>query len=138
MTAMKGSLVLLKAGDGATPTEAFTTLGGLQVTRMVVQNRPVASDTLESGAWRSLAGGAGLKQALIEGHGIFTNAASEDIVRANALAGSVNNYKLAFPNGSIVSGAFIVAAYAREGDVEQAEAYAITLESAGAISYSAP
>jgi len=135
MAVKKGSLVLLKVGDGGTPTEDFTTLGGLMVTRLVLENRSVSADTLESGAWRTLLPEAGLRRAAVEGRGLFTNTATEETVRAGAFAGAVRNWRLYFPSGDYLAGPFLVAAYQREGDVEEAEACRLVLESAGAIAY---
>lgn len=137
MTAQKGSLVLIKVGDGATPVENFSTVGGLRLTRLLLNSQAVESAHRESGAWRLLLVGGGLRQVTLSGSGAFTNAASEETVRGYAFAGTVNNYKFFFANGGNVAGAFLITAYERSGDYDEEELYSLTLESAGAVTYSA-
>lgn len=137
MTAFKGSLVLIKVGDGVTPVENFTTVGGLRVTRLALNARPIEAGHRESGAWRALLAGAGTRHLTLSGAGAFTNAASEETLRGHAFSGSIVNYRFYFANGGNVTGPFQITAYERSGDYDEEELYALTLESAGVVTYSA-
>ncbi len=135
MAAQKGSLLLIKIGNGGSPTETFTTVAGLRTTRMALNQQPVDCSNKDSGAWRQLLGNAGIRSISISGGGVFTDAASEESLRGYAFAGSVNNYKLYFGNGGILSGAFQVTSYERAGNHDGEETYNLTLESAGAVTF---
>ena len=135
MPAQKGALMLIKIGNGATPTEVFTTIGGLKTTRLVLNQQPVDTSNKDSGAWRSLLANAGLRSITLAGNGIFTDANSEETLRGYAFVGSVNNYRLTFGNGDQLEGPFQIASYERTGDHDNEERYAITLESAGTVTF---
>lgn len=135
MTAQKGSLVLLKIGNGQ-PSEGFTTIGGMRTTKLVLNNQMVDATNKDSGAWRSLLSGAGIRSVVISGNGIFTDTASEELLRNVAFANQVRNYKLTFGNGSVLIGPFQVGGYERSGEYEAEETYALTLESAGVVAFS--
>lgn len=136
MSARKGSLVLIKVGNGAT-TETFSTIGGIMVSHMLLNQTLLEANTLESQDYRRLLSGAGLKFMRITGSGIFTDAASEELLRGYAFAGSSNNYRFIFASGAYCAGPFIISRYERRGDYDQEEIYALTLESAGIVTYSA-
>lgn len=135
MSAQKGSLVLLKVGNGASPTEAFTTVGGLRTSRLTLNHQPVDTTNKDSGAWKQLLSGAGVRSVSIGGTGVFTDAASEETVRGYAFAGSINNYRFYFANGNYIAGAFHISSYERAGNHDGEETYSLTLESAGSISF---
>lgn len=132
MAAQKGALVLIKVGDGGGP-ETFTTIGGLRTTRFVLNNQPVDATNKDSGAWRSLLAGAGIRSISLTGAGVFTSAASEETVRGYAFAGSINNYEFHFGGNDKFSGAFQITSYERAGNFDGEETYAVTFESAGSI-----
>ncbi len=135
MTAQKGSLVLLKVGDGATPTESFTTVGGLRTTSFTHNNQTVDATNKDSGAWRELLDGAGTRSVSISGSGVFTDSAAEETVRGYAMNNAINNYELTFGNGDKLSGAFQITSYQRAGSHNDAESYSVTLASAGQVSF---
>lgn len=135
MTAQKGSALLLKVGDGGSPTETFATLGGLQVTRLAVNQRAVDATARDSGAWRALLASAGIRSVSISASGMFTDAASEETLRGYAFAGSVNHYQLSFGNGDLLQGSFLVTAYDRAGNHDAEERYSLTLESSGTVTF---
>lgn len=135
MTAQKGSLLLLKVGDGGTPTENFTTIGGLRTTAFSHNNQTVDTTNKDSGAWRQLLDGAGMRAISISGTGVFTNAASEETVRGFAMNNQIKNYKLTFGNGDSMTGAFQITSYQRAGNYNNEETYSLTLSSAGAITF---
>ena len=60
MAAEKGSAFLLKIGDGESPV-GYTTIDGLRTTQMTVNGEPVAITSKDSGGWRQLLSGAGVR-----------------------------------------------------------------------------
>lgn len=134
MTAQKGSLVLIKVGDSATPVESFNTIRGLKVSRMLIENQTIDASDVSSGAWRKINSGAG-RSLVISGTGIFSDVASEEVVRGYAFSGVAKNYRFYFGNGSYVAGAFVISRYERSGEYDEEETYGLTLESAGGISF---
>ncbi len=126
MTAQKGSLVLLKIGNGQF-SESFTTIGGMRTTKLVLNNQIVDATNKDSGAWRSLLGGAGIRSVVISGNGIFTDSASEEILRSTAFANVVKNYRLTFGHGDVLTGPFQVTSYERAGEHGEEETYALTV-----------
>jgi TP901-1 family phage major tail protein len=135
MAAQNGNLVLIKVGNGAMPTEAFTTIGGLRTSKMTLDHKEMESTNRESGLWTQLLSGAGLHSLTIEGSGLFTNSAAEETLRGYAFAASVNNYKFIFANGNNVTGAFMVTSYTRSGNYDEPETFEVMLVSAGALTF---
>jgi TP901-1 family phage major tail protein len=132
MTAQKGSLVLIKVGNGGGP-ETFSPIGGLRTSRMALGNQTIDGSNV-SAPWRILLS-AGIKSLSISGRGFFTDASSEETIRSYAFSSSVNNYQFIFANGDYITGPFQVTSYERSGDYDSQEMYGITLESAGTITF---
>ncbi len=136
MTAQKGSLFLLKAGDGGSP-ETFTTVGGLRSTRFTINNAAVDVTNKDSSGMRELLGGAGIQSMAVAGNGVFTDTAAEETMRANAAANTISNYQIVSGNGDMWQGAFLITSYERSGDFNGEEAFSLTLESSGPVSFTA-
>lgn len=134
MPAQKGSLFLLKAGDGGGP-EVFDTVGGLRATQFTVNNASVDVTTKDSAGMRALLAGAGIQSMTVSGSGVFTDLASEERIRANATANSIDNYQIVSGNGDTWEGGFLITSYQRSGDFSNEETFSITLESSGAITF---
>ncbi len=132
MVAQKGSLMLIKVGDGQ-EVENFTTIGGLRVSSMVLNHAAIDAGCVGSGPWRQLMSAAGVCDMRIEGGGMFTDSAAEQLVEGYAFAGSANHFRLYSGNGDYVQGPFIVTMYARSGHVDTEEMYSLRLESAGDV-----
>jgi TP901-1 family phage major tail protein len=134
MTAQKGSLVLLKVGNGGGP-EVFTTVGGLRTTSFTHNNQTIDTTNKDSGAWRQLLDGAGTRSITISGSGVFTDVASEEMVRGYAMNNQIKNFQMTFGNGDVLAGSFQITSYQRAGNYNNEETYAITLASAGTVTY---
>ena len=134
MTAQKGSDVLLKVGDGGTP-EAFATVGGLRGTDFSLTRHPIDVTNMSSAGFQELLDCGGTQSISISGDGLFTDIASETLIRSYAFSGEIRNYELEFGNGDKISGAFQITNYERSGDVEDEERYAISLLSSGQFIY---
>ena len=61
MGAEKGSAFLLKIGNGLAPP-AYLTVAGMRTTQLSVNGEPVNVTTKDSGGWRELLSGAGVRR----------------------------------------------------------------------------
>lgn len=132
MAAEKGSAFLLKVGDGGAPV-AFTTVAGLRTTQMSVNGEAVVITSKDSGGWRELLSGAGVRSVSVSGAGVFTGSAAENRVKTNALTGVIDDYRLAFESGATMTGRFLVTRLDYAGDFNGERSYTLSLESSGAV-----
>ena len=132
MSAEKGSAFLLKVGNGGTPP-VFATVAGMRTTQMSVNGEAVNVTSKDSGAWRELLSGAGVRSVSVAGSGIFTGSAAETRLKANALGGLLDDYELSFESGERMSGRFLVTRLDYAGDYNGERTYALALESSGEV-----
>ena len=132
MAAEKGSAFLLKVGDGGSPP-AFVTVAGMRTTQMSINGEAVNVTHKESGGWRELLSGAGVRSVSVSASGIFTGSAAEARLKSNALAGLVDDYELSFESGERLRGRFLVTRLDYSGDYNGERNYALSLESSGAV-----
>lgn len=137
MAAQRGKDILLKIGDGAEP-ETFVTVAGLRARTISLNARTIdVTDGDSAGRWRELLAGAGVKQASVSGAGVFRDAASDDLIRAVFFAQEARAWRLIVPDFGVLQGPFLVAALEYAGDHEGEATWAITLASAGAVTFEA-
>jgi TP901-1 family phage major tail protein len=132
MGAEKGSAFLLKIGNGASPA-VFATVAGLRTTQMSVNGEAVNVTTKDSGGWRELLSGAGVRSVSVSGSGIFTGSAAEGRLKSNALAGAIEDYELSFESGERMRGRFLVTRLDYSGDYNGERNYTMSLESSGPV-----
>lgn len=132
MSAEKGSAFLLKVGNGATPL-VFATVAGLRTTQLSVNGEAVNVTSKDSGGWRELLSGAGVRSVSVSGSGIFTGSASEARIKTNALGGLVDDYELSFESGERMQGRFLLTRLDYAGDYNGERTYSLSLESSGAV-----
>ncbi len=132
MPAERGSAFLLKIGNGAAPP-VFATVAGMRTTQMSVNGEAVNVTTKESGAWRELLSGAGVRSVSVSAGGIFTGSVAENRIKANALAGLLDEYELSFESGERLRGRFLVTRLDYAGDYNGERTYTLSLESSGAV-----
>jgi TP901-1 family phage major tail protein len=132
MGAEKGSDFLLKVGNGA-ESPVFATVAGMRTTQMSVNGEAVNVTSKDSGGWRELLSGAGVRSVSVAASGIFTGSAQEIRIKTNALAGLVDDYELSFASGERLSGRFLVTRLDYSGDYNGERNYALSLESSGPV-----
>ncbi|RUN77541.1 phage major tail protein, TP901-1 family [Sphingomonas sp. TF3] len=132
MGAERGSAFLLKVGNGASPL-VYATVAGLRTTQMSVNGEMVAITSKDSGGWRELLSGAGVRSVSVSGAGIFTGSAAEVRIKGNALAGTIDDYRLSFESGETLSGRFLVTKLDYAGDYNGERSYTLSLESSGPV-----
>ena len=132
MTAQKGAAFLLKISDGAAPP-VYQTVAGLRTTQMSVSGEGVVITHKGSSGWRELLSGAGVRAVSVSAAGIFLASAAEAKLRANALAGTLDDYELSFEDGEKLRGRFLVQRLDYAGDFNGERNYTLQLESSGAV-----
>ena len=132
MSAERGSDFLLKVGNGGSPI-VYATVAGLRTTQLSVNGEMVAITSKDSGGWRDLLSGAGVRSVSVSGAGIFTGSAAELRIKGNALSGAIDDYRLSFESGETLSGKFLVTRLDYAGDYNGERSYTLSLESSGAV-----
>lgn len=132
MAAERGSAFLLKIGSGgAVPT--FATVAGMKTTNLSVNGDMVAITNKDSGGWRELLSGAGVRSVSVSGSGIFTGSGAETQLRGLALNGNLADYELSFESGERMRGRFLVSRLEYSGDFNGERNYTLALESSGEV-----
>ena len=132
MAMEKGSAFLLKVGDGGAPL-VFTTVAGLRTTQLAINADTVVVTNQGSGGWRELLGGAGVRSVSITGSGVFTGSTAETRLKANALAGTIDDYRVSFESGDTMTARFLITKLDYAGDFNGERTYTLALESSGAV-----
>jgi TP901-1 family phage major tail protein len=132
MAAESGSAFLLKVGDGqATPN--FSTVAGLRTTQLSIAGEIVTITNKDSAGWRELLSGAGTRSVSVAGSGVFTGSLAEARLKANALAGLIDDYQLSFESGARMQGRFLLTKLDYSGDFNGERTYTLALESSGPV-----
>ena len=133
MAAQSGAAFLLKIGNGQ-PSPTYATVAGLRTTQMAIAGEMVTVTSKDSGGWRELLSGAGTRSVSVAGAGVFTGSAAEARLKANALAGTIDDYELSFEGGERMRGRFLLTKLDYSGDYNGERAYMLALESSGQVS----
>jgi TP901-1 family phage major tail protein len=137
MAGQRGRDVLIKIGDGGSP-ESFATVAGIRTRSIALGAGLVDATTTESlGAWRELLASAGVKKAEVSGAGVFKDAVSDERMRAAFFAGEAPTMRLVIPDFGTLQGPFVIAALVYSGEHDCEAAFAISLASAGALTFAA-
>lgn len=134
MAAEKGSAFLLRIGDGEVPV-GYSTIAGLRTTQMSVNGESVAITNKDSGGWRELLSGAGVRSVSVSGAGVFTGSDAEMRIKNHALEGVIDAYELSFEGGDSMRGNFLVTRLDYSGDYNGERSYTLSLESSGEVTH---
>lgn len=136
MAAQKGKDLLLKVdSDGA---GTFATVAGLRTRSINFNAETVDVTHAESaGQWRELLAGAGARHARLSGAGIFKDAASDALIRDYVFNGTIRAWQVVIPDFGTVEGPFQITALDFSGRHDGEVTFDVTLESAGALAFTA-
>jgi TP901-1 family phage major tail protein len=135
MAAQRGKDILLKVDDGSAQ---FVTIAGLRTRKFSLNAETVDITHSESaGRWRELLDGAGVKRASVTGNGIFKDGASDALGRQIFFDGLIRNWQLVLPDFGTIAGPFQISGLDYRGEHSGEMTFEISLESAGALSFSA-
>lgn len=135
MGAQSGKDLLIKldmTGDGT-----FGTLAGLRATRLTFNADKVDVTSLESGGWRELLAGAGVRNAALSGSGVFKDDATDERARSIFFAGDTPQFQIIIPSFGVVQGAFQITSVEYAGNYDGEASYSLSLASAGALTFTA-
>lgn len=139
MAKQLGRALLVKIGDGATPTEAFSNLCGLNSKSITINNSMIDvttpdCTTPEGALWTQSLNG--VKNLSISGDGFFEDSAAE--LRMNTVAMQADpkcNFKLIVPAFGTYEGSFYISSLEFGGETEGGVKYSISLQSTGTITF---
>lgn len=135
MAIQKGRDILLKIESEA---GVFTTVASLRARTIALNARSVdVTDGDSAGRWRELLAGAGVKSAAVSGQGLFRDAASDALIREAFFEQSARTWRLIVPDFGQLDGPFLVAALEYAGEHEGEATFAISLASAGELTFAA-
>lgn len=140
MAKQLGRALLVKIGDGADP-EVFSNLCGLNSKALTINNSSIDVTTPDC----STPGGAlwtetlnGLKNVTVTGDGFFEDSASETRMNTVAMAADNScNFTVTVPAFGTYAGAFRIASLEFGGETEGGVTYSLSLESTGAVTFTA-
>lgn len=135
MAVQRGKDLLLKidmTGDGA-----FTTAAGLRATRLNFNAETVDVTSMESGGWRQLLGGAGVKTASVSGQGVFRDASTDERIRQAFFDGETPAFQVIIPDFGIVEGPFQITSVDYAGTYSGEATFELSLASAGELNFTA-
>jgi TP901-1 family phage major tail protein len=141
MAKQLGRSLLLKIGDGA-GSEAFTAFAGMNSKSLTINNTAIDVTTPDA----ATPGGAlwaqslnGLKSVSLSGDGIFLDESAQE-GRLNTIAmqaDPVANFEVVVPDFGTYAGEFRVTSLDFGGDTEGAVTFSASLESNGAVTFTA-
>ena len=134
MVAQKGKDLLLKIDNGG----SFVTVAGLRSKRIAFNSETVdITDAESAGRWRELLAGAGVRSAAVSGQGVFRDGESDALIREAFFDQSAPTWRLIVPDFGMLEGPFLVAALEYAGEHEGEASFAVSLASAGEVTFSA-
>lgn len=134
MGAQKGKDLLIKMFDGA----SYVTVAGLRGRKIAFNAELVDITHAESvDRWRELLAGAGVRRAAISGRGLFKDAASDALVRQAFFDGAISDCQVIVPDFGVIAGAFQISGLEFSGEHNGEVTFDISLESAGALTFTA-
>jgi TP901-1 family phage major tail protein len=120
------------------PAPAHRRLGSLRARGLAFNAATVdITHTESTDQWRELLANAGARSARVNGGGIFKDAASDETVRGLFFSGAIRNWQVVIPDFGTVAGAFQVTALEYSGSHDNELTFELSLESAGALSFTA-
>lgn len=137
MSAQKGSELLIKIGDDASP-EVFTALAGLRTKSLTINAEQVDVTNSDSvGKWRELLAGAGVKSMAVSGSGVFLDAAVDQTLVTEVMAQTIRDFQILVPGLGTFEGRFQVSQWQFAGEHNAEVTYDVALESGATIAYTA-
>ena len=134
MAAQKGSAVLIKQ----TISNTATTIGGLRSSSITINEETVDVTNKDSSGNRELLADGGILSMSISGSGVFTDSTAEQSFRSAAVgATAFQTFTFIIPDLGSYAGTLQVTSLEYAGEYNGEATYSFSLESSGAISFSA-
>jgi TP901-1 family phage major tail protein len=137
LVAQKGRDVLLKLN---TTGSTYETVGGARTITITIGNTAVDVTNADDAGIRKLLEGAGVNSISVKLQGIYVDDDAAGLVRADAMTNVHRNYKVTIPGatgGGDLQGSFMISSLELAGAYNEGATSNMTLESAGAVSFTA-
>ena len=140
MAKQLGRALLLKIGDGEA-SEAFANLAGINSKALTINNASIDVTTPDASApegalWTETLNG--VKNVSVSGDGYFSDSTTEARMNTVAMsADNVANFTVTVPDFGTYAGAFRIASLEFGGESEGGVTYSLSLESSGAVTFTA-
>jgi TP901-1 family phage major tail protein len=133
MAAQKGSAVLIKT----TVSGSLTTIGGLRSSSITLNDEMVDITNKDSSNNRTMLPQGGVQSMSISGSGVFTDTTAEQQLRTDFGGATFSTYNFIVPDLGTFAGTFQITSLEFAGEFNGEATYSVTLESSGAITFSA-
>ena len=134
MAAQKGKDLLLKIDN----LGVFVTIGGLRTRRITFNAEPIDMTHSESvGRWRELMSGSGVRRMSVSGGGVFKDDVSDALVRQMFFDSVIKAWQIIVPDFGRIDGPFHISSLDYRGDHAGEVTFEMSLESAGALIFTA-
>ena len=140
MAKQLGRALLVKIGDAASP-EVFSNLCGLNSKSLTINNSSIDVTTPdctspEGALWTETL--SGLKNLAVSGDGFFEDSTAEARMNTVAMAADNSvNIEIVVPDFGTYAGAFRISSLEFGGETEGGVTYSLSLESNGAVTFTA-
>ncbi len=140
MAKQLGRALLLKIGDGEA-SEAFANLAGINSKALTINNASIDVTTPDATApegalWTETLNG--VKNVSVSGDGYFSDSTTEARMNEVAMgADNIANFTVTVPDFGTYAGAFRISSLEFGGESEGGVTYSISLESSGAVTFTA-
>jgi TP901-1 family phage major tail protein len=129
MAALKGKLFLLSTGSPLADVLSARSLD------FQISSEAVDVTTKGDDGARTLLADGGVTSVTINMEGVFEDTAQHHTFITRAQARSLDAYTITSDSGEELSGTFQLTSFSRSGVYNGEEAYSLTLESSGAVTY---
>jgi TP901-1 family phage major tail protein len=109
----------------------------LRATRISFNAEVVDVTSTESGGWRELLAGAGVRSASLSGSGVFRDQATDARAQDVFFSGYVPRFQVVIPDFGIVEGRFQITALEYAGNHDGEATYEMSMASAGVLTFMA-
>ena len=138
MAAQAGIDLVVKIGDGSTPTEAFATVGGARSNSLSFNNTPIdATSASSTGHWREYLDGKPNPSMDISVSGVFQDDAQDAQIQTDMYASTLRNFQIVVPDFGTFEGPFLITSYSVNGSHDGEMTFDLSLQSGGQVSYTA-
>ena len=132
MAAQKGKDVIIRT----TVSGSLTTIGGMRSSSIVLNDEMVDASTKDSRN-RVLLPQAGINSMTISGSGVFTDTDAEQQLRTDFAGSSFTTYNFTIPDLGTYAGTFQITSLEFGGEYNGEATFSVTLESSGAVTFTA-
>ena len=134
MAAQRGKDLLIRISTAS----GFLAVAGLRARQIAFNAETVDVTNADSaGRWRELLAGAGVRRAALSGSGVFRDEASDLRLRQVFFDGVIETFQVVVPAFGTLEGPFQITALEYRGDHAGEVTFDMSLESAGAIAFTA-